>query len=305
MFKSIIGPVVAGALALGMSACSTNSAPTAQAPAAKPAKQRVTVTVGGETLSVKPSKPQPDRRVTYKVTPTRELKMHVFNAHGVGDGPAPALILYFGGGWNSGNPNQFYMQAEYFSRQGITVLIPNYRVWNRDKATPDVAVMDAKSAYRWAVTNADELGIDPTRIAAGGGSAGGHLAATLATVDGFNDPADDASIPTDPAVLVLYNPLIETVGWRNPRVRPFEREISPSQNVSAPQPPTLIMVGDADTLTPAQWSVDYVAKLDAMGVPNQLTIYPGGKHGFFNYGSSKQYFIDTTLEAAAFLDAHL
>lgn len=306
MLKLIVGSVVAGALVLGASACQTTPAPNAQtAPAAGPASNRVFVTIGDERISVRPSKPQPDRRVVYKVTPTRELLMHVYNAHGTGGASAPAVILYFGGGWNSGSPNQFYLQAEYLSRQGITVLIPNYRVWGRDKTAPDVAVMDAKSAYRWAVANAGDLNIDPTRIAAGGGSAGGHLAAALATVEGFNDPADDLSIAIEPAALVLYNPVMETVGWGNPRVRPFEREISPLQNVAAPQPPTLIMVGDADTLTPASWSVEYVAKLDEMGVPNALTIYPGGKHGFFNYDKSKQFFIDTTLEVGAFLEEHL
>mgnify|MGYP003445314074 CR=1 FL=1 len=57
-------------------------------------------------------------------------------------------------------------------------------------------------------SRAGELGIDPERIAAGGGSAGGHLAGTLATLNEINDPADDAKVSTKPACLVLFNPAL-------------------------------------------------------------------------------------------------
>ena len=70
---------------------------------------------------------------------------------------------------------------------GMVGMVADYRVSSRHKTTPFDCVKDAKSAVRWARRNAERLGIDPDRLAVGGGSAGGHLAAATATVDGLNE----------------------------------------------------------------------------------------------------------------------
>jgi len=66
--------------------------------------------------------------------------------------------------------------------------------------------MDAKSAMRFIRKHADEFQIDPDKIIASGGSAGGHLAAATALIDGYNDPSDDLSISSKPSALVLLTP---------------------------------------------------------------------------------------------------
>jgi acetyl esterase/lipase len=58
-------------------------------------------------------------------------------------------------------------------------------------------------------TYAGELGVDVKRIAAGGGSAGGHLAAGLVTLGAFEDEKDDMSVVIDPVALVLFNPAVK------------------------------------------------------------------------------------------------
>lgn len=122
----------------------------------------------------------PDEIVTYEKIAERELTLHVFYAKQANktasneEDKAPALLLFHGGGWNSGTPKKFYDQASYFSQLGSTVISVEYRLWGVDKTPPNVAVMDAKSAYRWVIANAKRLRIDANNIAAGGASAGGH-----------------------------------------------------------------------------------------------------------------------------------
>ncbi len=74
-----------------------------------------------------------------------------------------------------------------------------------------VCCNDTKSAMRWVRSHAAELGIDPERIAASGGSAGGHLAAFASMVEGIDDPADDLKVSPRGNALVLFNPVLTTV----------------------------------------------------------------------------------------------
>lgn len=125
----------------------------------------------------------------YKKVGDRELRLFV--VHHDGWQPTdqrPALVLFHGGGWTGGSPMQFNDQVTYLARRGMVCFQVEYRLVKDVPGPPLNCVHDAKSAMRWVRSHAGELGIDPKRIAAGGGSAGGHLAAFVGMVEGLDDP---------------------------------------------------------------------------------------------------------------------
>lgn len=107
-----------------------------------------------------------------------------------GAGPRPVLVWIHGGGWQGGSHNQIPTYAADLRTQGITVVSVGYRLSGR--ATFPAQIHDCKAAIRWLRAHADELQIDPSRIAAWGSSAGGHLACLVATSG--NEPALEGDI---------------------------------------------------------------------------------------------------------------
>ena len=114
----------------------------------------------------------PDEQKIYKKVGNIELKLHIFNpdGHKAGDQKA-AIIFFFGGGWNGGSPSQFYPQCEYLAKRGMVAISAEYRVKSRNGTSPLECVKDGNSAIRWVRSHALELGINPGKLAAGGGSA--------------------------------------------------------------------------------------------------------------------------------------
>ena len=163
-----------------------------------------------QSLSGAQNRPEPDQIVRYKTTEQTPLNLHIFLPDSVQSGdPRPAILFFFGGGWNSGTPTQFYRQAKHLADR-VCACAAEYRVKSRDGVQPDRRVMDAKSAMRHLREHASEWNIDSQRIAASGGSAGGHLAATTATLTQLNDPQDDLSVSAIPNALILFNPVLDT-----------------------------------------------------------------------------------------------
>ena len=124
---------------------------------------------------------EPVKRL-YKKVDGHELYIHCFfpDGHDSKTQRKPAIVFFFGGGWVGGTPTQFYPQCEYLAKRGMVAMSAEYRVASRHKTTPLECVKDGKSALRWIRKNSNKLGIDPKRIGAGGGSAGGDVAAAVA-----------------------------------------------------------------------------------------------------------------------------
>lgn len=96
-------------------------------------------------------------------------------------GPVPLLIYFHGGGWVLGDINTHDYGCRYLcANAGVAVLNVDYRLAPEHRFP--AAAEDAVAAFRWAHEHAGELGIDPERIAVGGDSAGGNLAAVVAQV---------------------------------------------------------------------------------------------------------------------------
>ena len=109
--------------------------------------------------------------VVYKTIGETTLFLYVFNPKGhLQSDKRPAAVFFFGGGWNGGTPTQFEHHCKHLASRGMVAMVVDYRVKNRQGTTPKECVMDGKSAIRWVRSNALKLGVDPNRIAAGGGS---------------------------------------------------------------------------------------------------------------------------------------
>ncbi len=102
---------------------------------------------------------QPDAQWLYKTVNATELKLHVYTpeGHHTSD-KRPAVIFFFGGGWNNGSPGQHYSQCAHLASRGMVAMSAEYRVKSRNQTTPKECVEDGKSAIRWVRAHAAELG---------------------------------------------------------------------------------------------------------------------------------------------------
>lgn len=216
----------------------------------------------------------------------------------------PTIIFFFGGGWNGGRVKQFQPQAEYFASRGMISVLADYRVKSRHSTTPYEAVNDAKSAIRYLRQHAKLLHINPKKIVASGGSAGGHLAAACGNLPRLDEPGEDLSISSKANALVLFNPVFDNGpdGFQNKRMGERWQEISSAHNITKGAPPTIVFLGTKDHLIPVSVAENYNAKMEAVGSRCDLHLYEGQKHGFFNQKkASHEYYNRTVREADLFL----
>ena len=94
---------------------------------------------------------------------------------------APSVIVIHGGGWTGGTSEKLRSQSIYFAQNGLASFSINYTLSTALKPSWPQAFVDVKLAARWIKGNASTYGADGTRLAAFGGSAGGHLATLLDT----------------------------------------------------------------------------------------------------------------------------
>lgn len=220
----------------------------------------------------------PAKAYTYKTVGAQDLKLDVFTPE---DAVAshPAIILFHGGSWISGDRSQLYMQCRFFAQQGMVAVTADYRLLKKETAAKngsdkDSLIADAKSAVRWVRAHAAELRVDPNRIILGGGSAGGHLA-TMA-ISGVNARA-----------LVLFNPAYNPS--EVPAVQPYSLPASQF-------PPVILFYGSEDKSKPAGDSLRN--QLKKAGVDCEMWVADGQVHGFFN---KPPYNEATCLKAQEFL----
>ena len=235
----------------------------------------------------------------YKTVDGVVLRLWVFqpNGHKPSD-VRPAAVFFFGGGWRTGSPAQFERQAKALRERGMVGIVADYRVSTRHGTRPWHAVADAQDAIRWVRAHAAELGVDAERVAAAGGSAGGHLAAATATL---TDLEGAEGAPVRPDALILFNPAVvmapvEGVFRPNEALaqrfaRPLET-LSPYHHLAAGHPPTLVLHGSGDTVVPADTAVAYCDRIASLGGDCEIVLYGGAPHGFFN----REPYFDRTLE---------
>jgi len=245
----------------------------------------------------------PDATVeVYNTVGETRLNLYVFNpSNGTAAGKRAAIVFFFGGGWRQGSPAQFAMQCRRLASLGMVAITADYRVSSRNHTTAADAVRDAKAAIRYIRGNAARLGIDPERIAAGGGSAGGHLALSTALIPGLDE---DSNISSRPDALVLFNPGLLAPGslarsGQIPELKGVDAvSVSPWHHVSANAPPTIIFHSTADTTVPYVTVQTFAKRMQAAGNRCELTGFDGQNHGFFNYSPDGNRYYDETLHKA-------
>jgi len=265
-----------------------------------------------KTTKTEQNTPQPDRTEVYKRIGEKELKLFIYEpAKATTSQSRAAIVFYFGGGWKGGTPTQFSWQCRHLADLGMTSIAADYRVHSRDLALVTDCVSDAQDAMLYVRAHAMQWGIDPKRIAAGGGSAGGHLAAATATLPYRGTKSDVQAEHFRPSALVLFNPAVvlapvegkSTVNNLGAelltRLGDQPQSLSPYHHLNKFQPPTLIMHGRADVTVPF-WTVEaFHDRANELGAKCELVGYDGMPHGFFNYGRDR--FTETRDEMVRFL----
>jgi acetyl esterase len=248
------------------------------------------------------------RTEVYKTIGDVKLTIHIFEPAGHKPGNRrPAIVFFFGGGWRSGSPRQFEQHCRYLASRGMVAMTADYRVLNRHGTPAVKCVEDGKSAVRWVRANAKRLGVDAQKIAAGGGSAGGHVAACTGVIDGFEAEGEDTAISSKPNAMVLFNPALALALMRDKtplsenqmeglkeRFGTEPKNLSPVHHVRKGAPPAIVLHGKEDTFEKA---------MREAGNRCELVGYEGQPHSFFNYGRGRDnpHFVSTVKEMDRFL----
>lgn len=206
----------------------------------------------------------------------------------------PSVVFVHGGGWSAGDAAQWFPQCRYFARRGVVTASIEYRL-RCDEVDVEGCLADCKSAVRYLRRHAEELGIDPQRIAVVGESAGGHLAAALGTIEGFDHPEDDLSVSSSPDLLILLNPITDLSTRWGDTLGGKAIALSPLHHVSDLTPPTLLVHGDADTCVDIEHSRAFLQRMEELGRPCRLLELADAGHAFAVFKYGPDHFVQRTI----------
>lgn len=215
----------------------------------------------------------------YKTASGESLGAYVFEPAAATPAPRAAVLLFHGGGWRAGSAEWSFDDARRFAALGMVAIAVDYRL-SVDKATPIDAFADACSAFAWARRHAVELKLDPGRVVGYGVSAGGHLVAGTGTLA---CPANTGTArQTRPNAMLLVSPAVNTArdGWFRHllQARAEPAAYSPLEHAGASTPPTLIVQGEADTLTRPAGASAFCERMHAAKAVCELALYPNVGH---------------------------
>ncbi len=215
------------------------------------------------------------------------------------DGPLPGLVYMHGGGFVLGSAEMFSGDAERIAAEvGAVVVSVDYRL--APEHPFPAPIEDCYTALTWTAESAAELGIDPARLAIGGESAGGGLAAGTALlardrggpelcfqflgVPELDDRLDTPSMRAYHDTPMWHRPAAE-FSWdsylggtgirRTEGVSPYAAPAR-AEDLSG-LPPAFVMTCQFDPLRDE--GIDYAQRLAQAGVPTELVLYPGTFHG--------------------------
>lgn len=250
-----------------------------------------------------------------------------------GDGPFPVILSIHGGAFKSGDKADFQVNSMLDGlRRGYAVVSVNYRL--SGEAIFPAQIYDIKAAVRWIRANAKLYKLNPIKIAAWGGSAGGHLSSLLGTSGGVKDLEDNMTGnanqtsrvvavvdwfgPTDFIKMdeqlkeskvnnpqthsIPDSPESELIGKNITDAPDLVMRANPETYITSDDPPFFIEHGLLDHLVPYQQSVNFARKLESVIGKQNVTIelLPETDHGGPNYETKEN--LDKVFE---FLDKRM
>lgn len=267
---------------------------------------------------------QVETDVEYGTAGGQKLLLDVYRPGGEAPGGKlrPAIMLVHGGGWAGGNKGQFRDAGMGLAGQGYVCFSVGYRLVKPDANRHPAQLDDVQRAVRWVRAHAAKYGVDPERVGAMGGSAGGHLVALLGTRDtrDNSDPALAAYSSRVCCVVDLFGPTDLTrdfpvmggglpvralvsglVGKPIGEAREAYRDASPLFFVDKKTVPFLIVHGTEDPIVPLEQSQLLHDALRKAGIESTLLKLEGEGHGFKKKENTDRMLL-TTVE---FLEKHL
>jgi len=223
---------------------------------------------------------------TYKTINGFILEAHIFKPGDITRAEKrPAIVIFHGGGWDGGNPSWAFGRAKHFSNMGMVAIAAQYRLTNKKDITALESMSDARDLIKWMRSNAGSLNIVPDSIVAYGWSAGAHLVSS-ATI--FCDSIPEQHINSVPNAMILVSPAVSLPkgkGWEFWKYNVFGTKTpvssaNPVEHVRTGLPPTIILQGRDDTVTPLDGVQLFHDKMIANGNYCELLIYDTVGHLF-------------------------
>ena len=239
------------------------------------------------------------------------------------DKPTPAMIQIHGGGWRAGSKLHVPSFLKRAVAEGwLAVVSVEYRFTN--VAVHPAQTNDCLRAVQFVRSKAKEWNIDPTRIGATGGSAGGHLTMFVALHDDLADSDSDDPVARQSSRVQCAVPfagpsdwsLLSTIKHDHPAYRQLigyepgtpagdmkegrKKKVSPITYVSSDDPPMMIVHGDGDVIVPHAHAEVMFKGLKAAGVEVDLVTIKGGKHNVSGAGQP-----EAVNKAVPFIKKHL
>lgn len=264
-----------------------------------------------------------EKDVTYGQAGGIDLKMDIARPDGMSQ-PVPAIVCIHGGAWQLGSKNDYEIHLRLLASLGYVAAAVDYRLAPGHKWPAQIE--DVKCAVRYLRAHAAELGIDPSKLAALGDSAGGHLALLLGVMQPKDKLEGAGGNPDQPsgvqAVINFAGPtdlriwriapeaeaefesyhgrdsggILEDLLGTADRTASVMAQASPIHYVNTGDAPIITFHGDADTIVNVEQAKRFHQALDKAGIRNQLHVVENGVHGL-----NPEQVTEATAKALAFI----
>jgi acetyl esterase/lipase len=242
-----------------------------------------------------------ERDLSYGADPRQKLDLYVPDGL---KSPAPVLLFFYGGTWQSGTKDYYLALGQAFASKGIVVAIADYRLYPQVKYP--AFVEDGAMAFHYLRDSVAKYGGDPSRVFLAGHSAGAYIAVMLASNPRYLAEVHE-NLQSIRGVIGIAGPydflplndmnLVAVFGGPN------REETQPINYIDGRKPPMLLVAGSADTTVLPRNTLRMAERLRAVGSEVKTEIYPGAGHVgiLLSFLSSKSILRDDMVQ---FIAAH-